>query len=401
MAGRNVLAVMPTGSGKSLCYQVPALALGGLTIVVSPLVSLMQDQVKALKAVGVRAETINATLTRSENISIWRRVEMGQVELLYLAPERLMATQMITALREMEVRLIAVDEAHCISHWGQSFRPEYDALQNLRHEFPGLPIGAFTATANAATRADITKKLLGGVADEYVAGFDRPNIHLAVEAKLQSANQILDFLGQHSEECGIIYSLSRKSTEEWAEFLLAKGYRALPYHAGLSAEERLQNQNIFMAKPGVIICATIAFGMGIDKPNVRFVVHADMPSSLDSYYQEIGRAGRDGKPAFAIMYFGWKDLRVRRQFIDEVDHVEIQRQREHQRLDALVTYCQVASCRRKALLVYFGETVEACGNCDVCNDLGTKIWQTQALNSVRKFAAFFPFSLRRRTKKNR
>ena len=368
MAGRNVLAVMPTGSGKSLCYQVPALAMGGLAVVVSPLVALMQDQVAALKLAGVEAETINSSASREDNVEIWRRVAAGIVKILYLAPERLMTAQMISALKKLDVRLIAVDEAHCISQWGASFRPEYDALQNIAQEFPGVPIGAFTATADQSTRQDIVKKMFGGKADEYVAGFDRPNIQLGVAPKNETKKQILEFLGDHKEESGIIYSLSRKSTEEWAAYLKTQGFKAIAYHAGMSPDARADNQNTFMTEPAIIVCATIAFGMGIDKPDVRFVIHADLPSSLDAYYQEIGRAGRDGEPAHAQMFYGQQDIMMRRRFIDDEDSGEDRRKRELQRLDSLVAYADANGCRRQVLLTYFGEDAEPCGNCDMCLD---------------------------------
>ena len=368
MAGRNVLAVMPTGSGKSLCYQVPALAMGGLAVVVSPLVALMQDQVAALKLAGVEAETINSSASREDNVEIWRRVAAGIVKILYLAPERLMTAQMISALKKLDVRMIAVDEAHCISQWGASFRPEYDALQNIAREFPGVPIGAFTATADQSTRQEIVNKMFGGKADEYVAGFDRPNIQLGVAPKNDTKNQIIEFLEDHKNESGIIYSLSRKSTEEWAVFLKSKKFRAIAYHAGMTPEARSDNQNTFMTEPAVIVCATIAFGMGIDKPDVRFVIHADLPSSLDAYYQEIGRAGRDGEPAHAQMFYGQQDIMMRRRFIDDEGSGEERRKRELQRLDSLVAFADAPSCRRQALLSYFGEESQPCGNCDVCLD---------------------------------
>ncbi|MFN4143035.1 DNA helicase RecQ [Aestuariivirga sp.] len=368
LGGRNVLAVMPTGSGKSLCYQVPALARGGLAVVVSPLVALMQDQVAALKLAGVAAETINSAASREENVAIWRKVAAGEVRLLYLSPERLMTERMIAALSRLDVRLIAIDEAHCISQWGPSFRPEYDMLQSLRQAFPGVPMGAFTATADEATRRDIVAKIFGGRADIYVAGFDRPNISLAVAPKSNAKQQLLDFLEGREGQSGILYALSRKSTEEWAGFLAGKGFRAIAYHAGMSAEERAEAQSLFMTEKGVIVCATIAFGMGIDKPDVRFVFHADLPSSLDAYYQEIGRAGRDGAPADAKMVYGLGDIQMRRRFIDQEDGGEERRRREHKRLDALVAYCEAPECRRQNLLLYFGEESGPCGNCDVCLD---------------------------------
>lgn len=389
VAGRNVLAVMPTGSGKSLCYQVPALTRGGLAIVVSPLVALMQDQVAALKLAGVAAETINSSASREENVAIWRRVAAGDVRLLYLSPERLMTERMIGALSRLDVQLVAIDEAHCISQWGPSFRPEYDMLQKLRDAFPGVPIGAFTATADEATRRDIMSKLFGGVAELYVSGFDRPNIQLAVAPKANAKQQLLDFLDGRAGQSGIVYALSRKSTEEWAGFLVSKGFRAISYHAGMGADERAEAQSLFMTERGVIVCATIAFGMGIDKPDVRFVFHADLPSSLDAYYQEIGRAGRDGHPADARMVFGLSDIQMRRRFIDQEDGGDERRRREHKRLDALVAYCEAPECRRQNLLYYFGEQSEPCGNCDVCLDPvhlvdGTReaLWVIDAVTST-------------------
>ena len=366
LGGRNVLAVMPTGSGKSLCYQVPALLKDGLTIIVSPLVALMQDQVAALKLAGVAAETINSSASRETNVAIWRRVAAGEVRLLYLSPERLMTDRMVAALQKLDVTLIAIDEAHCISQWGASFRPEYDMLQTLKAAFAGRPIGAFTATADEATRRDIVNKIFGDNADVFVSGFDRPNIRLSVKPKSGANDQLLDFLAGHKGNSGIVYALSRKSTEELAAFLVSKGYRAVAYHAGMAAEDRTQAQDLFMAEAGVIVCATIAFGMGIDKPDVRFVFHADLPSSLDAYYQEIGRAGRDGEPAEAQMVFGLQDIRMRRRFIDQEEGGEDRRRREHKRLDALVAYCETPDCRRQNLLAYFGERADPCGNCDVC-----------------------------------
>jgi ATP-dependent DNA helicase RecQ len=373
MAGKHILAVMPTGAGKSLCFQVPALALGGLAVVVSPLVALMQDQVQALKLAGVAAETINSSQSRDENVDIWRRVAAGEVRLLYMAPERLMTERMLSALQKLPVSLIAIDEAHCISQWGASFRPEYDELQGLRRAFPKVPIGAFTATADEATRHDIVSKLFGGRAEVYVAGFDRPNIRLTVESRNNATKQLLNFLDGRKGESGIVYSLSRKSTEEWAAELKRNGYNAVAYHAGLSPERRAANQDTFMTESGVIVCATVAFGMGIDKPDVRFVFHADLPATMDAYYQEIGRAGRDGEPADAHMVFGIGDIQMRRRFIEDENAGEERKRRELRRLDALVAYCETTSCRRQSLLTYFGETFEPCGNCDMCLDPGATV----------------------------
>ncbi|HJW42429.1 MAG TPA: DNA helicase RecQ, partial [Rhizomicrobium sp.] len=388
LAGRNVLTVMPTGSGKSLCFQVPALVKSGLTLVVSPLVALMQDQVAALRLAGVAADTINSAQTREANVAAWRRAVAGETRLLYLAPERLMTERMLAALTRLDVRLIAIDEAHCISQWGPSFRPEYESLARLRHDFPGVPIAALTATADAATRADVCAKLFGGDAIEIVLGFDRPNIRLAVEPKRDGKVQLLRFLERHRGLSGIVYCLSRKKTETTAEMLVAHGIRALPYHAGMDKEAREANQNRFMTEPAVVMVATIAFGMGIDKSDVRFVFHADLPGSMEAYYQEIGRAGRDGEPAEAHMLFGLGDIRMRRMFIDQEEAGEDRRRREHQRLNTLIGFCEAASCRRQVLLGYFGETAEPCGNCDLCNEPGALVDATPlarlALEAVRQ-----------------
>ena len=367
-AGRNVLAVMPTGSGKSLCFQVPALAFGGLTVVVSPLVALMEDQVAALRLAGVAADTINSSRERADNVAAWRRVAAGETRLLYLAPERLMTERMLAALARLPVRLIAIDEAHCISQWGPAFRPEYEALTRLRPLFPEAPIIALTATADAVTRDDIADKLFAGNADVFVAGFDRPNINLAVAMKRDWKRQLLAFLQDHQGESGIIYCLSRRKTEETAALLCDHGVRALPYHAGMDSQARNANQDSFLSEPGVVMVATIAFGMGIDKPDVRFVFHTDLPGSVEAYYQEIGRAGRDGLPAEAQMLYGLDDIRMRRVFIEQEESGDERKRREHKRLDALVGYCEAPQCRRRALLAYFGEQIEPCGNCDMCQN---------------------------------
>ena len=367
LAGESVLAVMPTGSGKSLCYQVPALVKGGLTIVVSPLVALMKDQVAALKLAGVSAETINSSREPQENWETWQRVVSGDLNLLYLAPERLMTAQTLDALEQLSVSLIAVDEAHCISQWGPSFRPEYADLARLRELFPGVPIAALTATADALTRRDIAEKLFGGDAKTVVLGFDRPNIALAVSPKRQWKRQLLDFVSGREGESGIVYCLSRKKTESTAAYLTENGFRALPYHASLDKSDRDAHQDAFMSEPGLIIVATIAFGMGVDKSDVRFVFHTDLPGNIEAYYQEIGRAGRDGAPAAAQMLYGLDDLRIRRSFIEEdAGDNDERRRREHKRLDALIGYCEAPTCRRQTLLDYFGETSEPCGNCDLC-----------------------------------
>ncbi|MBZ9855443.1 DNA helicase RecQ [Mesorhizobium sp. CA13] len=368
LGGRHVLAVMPTGAGKSLCYQVPALVLGGLTIVVSPLVALMQDQVAALRLAGVAADTINSSLEREANVAAWRRVASGQTRLLYLAPERLMTERMLDALARLDVSLIAIDEAHCISQWGPAFRREYEDLSRLRSIFPQVPIIALTATADEATRTDIEARLFAGRAETLVLGFDRPNIKLALEAKQDSKRQLLRFVGRHAGKSGIVYCLSRKKTEEMAAFLEKNGVTALAYHAGMSKEAREANQNAFMTLSGVVMVATIAFGMGIDKPDVAYVFHTDLPGSLEAYYQEIGRAGRDGRAAEAHMLYGPGDIRMRRLFIDDEESSPEHKRRGHRRLDTLIGYCETAQCRRQVLLGYFGEEAEPCGNCDNCLD---------------------------------
>ena len=366
LEGRHVLTVMPTGSGKSLCFQVPALVLGGLTIVVSPLVALMQDQVAALRLAGVAAESINSSRHRDDNVMAWKRAASGQTRLLYMAPERLMTDRMLAALAKLPVSLIAIDEAHCISQWGPAFRPEYEALSRLRDVFPGVPVAALTATADEVTRADIAQRLFGGKVETLVLGFDRPNIKLTVEPKHDWKRQLLGFVKGHAGKSGIVYCLSRKKTEEAAEFLTGNGIRARAYHAGMDKDGREMNQNAFMTEPGLVMVATIAFGMGIDKSDVRFVFHADLPGSLEAYYQEIGRAGRDGAAAEAHMLFGLGDIRMRRMFIDQEDAGDERKRREHQRLDALLGYCEAPTCRRQILLGYFGESSEPCGNCDIC-----------------------------------
>jgi ATP-dependent DNA helicase RecQ len=366
LGGRHVLSVMPTGSGKSLCFQVPALVLGGLTIVVSPLVALMQDQVAALRLAGVAADTINSSRLREENVAAWRRAASGETRLLYLSPERLMTGPMLAALGKLPVSLIAIDEAHCISQWGPAFRPDYETLSRLREMFHGVPIMALTATADETTRADIASRLFGGAVEQIVLGFDRPNITLTVAAKQDWKKQLLSFVKARGDQSGIVYCLSRKKTEEVAALLISQNIKALAYHAGMSKEARDANQNAFMTEPCTVMAATIAFGMGIDKSDVRYVFHADLPASLESYYQEIGRAGRDGEPAQAHMLFGQGDIRMRRMFIDQEDASDDRKRREHQRLAAFVGYCETSSCRRRILLGYFGEAAEPCGNCDVC-----------------------------------
>ncbi|HEX2258110.1 MAG TPA: DNA helicase RecQ, partial [Afifellaceae bacterium] len=391
----HTLAVMPTGSGKSLCFQVAALARPGLTIVVSPLVALMDNQVAALELAGVAAVAIHSGRPRAENVATWHRVKAGEVTLLYMSPERLMTGPMLRALAALPVALFVVDEAHCISQWGHSFRPEYRALERLRSLFPGVTIGAFTATADAVTRDDIVERLFGGPARLHVAGFDRPNIRLAVEPRDGIRRQLQAFVAERAGQCGIVYCLSRQGTEDMAAMLADAGHKALAYHAGLEAGDRASKLERFVTEPGIVMVATIAFGMGIDKPDVRYVAHANLPATIEAYYQEIGRAGRDGASAEARLFFGLGDIRTRRMFIEESDAAEEVKRVERRRLDALVAYCEAVECRRVALLAYFGEEIAPCGNCDVCLSpptlvdgtvLGQKILST-VLRTGQRFGA--------------
>ena len=366
--GCNTLVVIPTGAGKSLCYQIPPLLLDRLAIVVSPLVALMDDQVAALRANGVTAGCIHSGLPREEQVANWRAVASGDCRLLYMSPERLMTGRMLDALERLQPAFFVVDEAHCISKWGASFRPEYEQLTALKDRFPAATIAAFTATADRATREDIAHKLFGGNGKTIVHGFDRPNLSLAVATKTKWKDQLLAFLADKRESSGIVYCLSRKSTGEVADFLNASGFRALAYHAGQDAATRSANQNLFMTEQAVVMVATIAFGMGIDKPDIRYVCHLNLPGSLEAYYQEIGRAGRDGEPAETLLLYDLQDIRQRRMFIDQEETGEEHRMREHKRLDALLAYCEAPGCRRTALLSYFDEAIGACGNCDNCLD---------------------------------
>ena len=368
MAGQPVLAVMPTGAGKSLCYQIPALLSDRRSIIVSPLTALMDDQVIALEGLSVPAVRIHSGRDRQENVAAWRAFQSGNCRLLYLSPEQLMTENMLASLRAMDIGMFIVDEAHCISKWGVSFRPEYERLGQLQHHFPNAVIAGFTATADAATRRDIAAKLTSGKAEIIVQGFDRPNLFLQVQPKLNWKSQLLDFVRQHEGQNGSVYCLSRKKTEEAEAFLRGHGLNALAYHAGMDAGERRDRQNRFMTEDGLIMAATIAFGMGIDKPDIRFVMHASLPSSMEAYYQEIGRAGRDGLPSDTLMLYGLDDMRLRRQFIDDDGADDDHKFREQKRLDSLIAYCEVSGCRRQALLQYFDENTAPCGHCDNCRN---------------------------------
>jgi ATP-dependent DNA helicase RecQ len=366
--GRDVLAVMPTGSGKSLCYQLPALVRDGLTIVVSPLIALMRNQVAQLRGYGVAAAALNSANEASENRSVLDQIARGDLRLVYIAPERLVKTETLALLKRARIGLLAVDEAHCISQWGHDFRPEYAALGTVQAELGAVQTVAFTATADAATRSDILGKLFSREPAVFVHGFDRPNLRLAMQAKAGGRKQVADFIKGRPGQSGIVYCSSRRKTEELAQFLRASGVKALPYHAGMEAGARSRHQDVFLQEDGVVMVATVAFGMGIDKPDVRFVLHADMPANIESYYQEIGRAGRDGLPADTLTLYGMGDIRLRRLQIDETDASDEQKRVDRQRLNALVSLCESPRCRRQTLLAYFGETVEPCGNCDFCCD---------------------------------
>jgi len=366
--GRDVLAVMPTGSGKSLCYQLPALVRDGLTVVVSPLIALMRNQVAQLTADGVAAASLNSANDPTENRSILDRLARGELRLVYVAPERLIKTDTLDLLKRAKVAMLAVDEAHCISQWGHDFRPEYAALGAVQAELGGVQTVAFTATADAATRSDILEKLFSRPPALFVHGFDRPNLRLAMRAKAGGRKQVADFVAGHRGQSGIIYCASRRKTEELAEYLGQNGVNALSYHAGMESTARSRNQDAFLQEDGVVIVATVAFGMGIDKPDVRFVLHADMPANIESYYQEIGRAGRDGLPADTLTLYAMGDIRLRRLQIDESEASDEQKRVDRQRLNALVSLCESPRCRRQTLLAYFGETAKPCGNCDFCCD---------------------------------
>src|SRR5258705_7956628 len=371
--GGDALVLMPTGGGKSLCYQLPALLREGTAVVVSPLIALMQDQVAALKQLGVRAAFLNSTLDAQEAAAVKRALRVGELDLLYVAPERLVMDSMLETLSEMyegsRLALFAIDEAHCVSQWGHDFRPEYLQLSLLHERFPGVPRIALTATADPQTRTEIIRRLQLEDARVFISSFDRPNIRYAIVDKNEAREQLLRFIEEeHAGEAGIVYCLSRKKVDETAAWLAGHGVRALPYHAGMDAAERAAHQERFQREDGVVIVATIAFGMGIDKPDVRFVAHLDLPKSIEGYYQETGRAGRDGLPADAWMTYGLGDVVQLRRMIEESEAGEAQKRIQASKLDAMLGLCETAECRRVRLLTYFGEAAMPCGNCDTCLD---------------------------------
>jgi len=368
VAGGDALVLMPTGGGKSLCYQIPALCREGVAIVVSPLIALMRDQVLALRQLGVRAACLNSAVPYGEQVEIERQMRASEIDIVYVAPERLMTDAFLTQLERCPLALFAIDEAHCVSQWGHDFRPEYLQLATLHERFPAVPRVALTATADGPTRAEIVDKLNLGGGRQFISGFDRPNIRYRVALKNGSApQQLLRFIREeHSGQAGVVYRLSRANVEETAEMLRAGGVDALPYHAGLDRSLRERNQDRFLKDEAVVMVATIAFGMGIDKPDVRFVAHLDLPKSIEAYYQETGRAGRDGLPSDAWMLYGMQDAARHRQMIDESDSAPEKKRLDHRKLDALLGYCETARCRRQVLLDYFHDHCEPCGNCDTC-----------------------------------
>jgi ATP-dependent DNA helicase RecQ len=365
--GGDALVLMPTGSGKSLCYQIPAILRAGVGVVVSPLIALMQDQVAALEELGVRAAFLNSTLSAAEANDVERLMRAGELDLVYIAPERLLTDRCLRLLDETPLALFAIDEAHCVSQWGHDFRPEYIQLSVLHERFPDVPRVALTATADDETRAEILTRLALTEARVFVSSFDRPNIRYRIVEKDTARQQLLRFIrSEHPGDAGIVYCLSRAKVEETAEFLEEQGIKALPYHAGMDAAKRAKHQARFTREDGIVMCATIAFGMGIDKPDVRFVAHLDLPKSVEGYYQETGRAGRDGQPANAWMAYGLQDVVQLRRMIDESEADASYKRVQTAKLDAMLGLCETTGCRRMRLLQYFGEPAAPCGNCDTC-----------------------------------
>ena len=367
ISGGDAIVLMPTGGGKSVCYQVPALVREGTGLVVSPLIALMQDQVDALRANGVAAAYLNSTQSPTERAEVERAYIAGELDLIYVAPERLSNEGTRALLKRGSLSVIAIDEAHCVSQWGHDFRPDYLALGDLGELFPGVPRVALTATATRETHREITERLRLGSAKHFVSSFDRPNIQYRIEAKTEVRKQLLQFIrSQPAGSAGIVYALSRKSVEQIAHFLAQQGIDAIPYHAGLPVEVRAAHQARFLREDGVVVVATIAFGMGIDKPDVRFVAHVDLPKSVEGYYQETGRAGRDGEPSIAWMAYGLGDVVQQRRMIQQGGGDRALQTRQNQHLDAMLALCETVACRRQNLLEYFGQHSEPCGNCDTC-----------------------------------
>ncbi|WP_416422985.1 DNA helicase RecQ [Pseudomonas sp. App30] len=386
-SGGDALVLMPTGGGKSLCFQVPALLRPGLAVVVSPLIALMDDQVATLEELGVAAASLNSTLSAEQQRDLAARIRRGEVKMLYLAPERLVQPRMLDFLRNLDIALFAIDEAHCVSQWGHDFRPEYLQLGQLAELFPNVPRIALTATADKRTREEIVNRLHLQDAERFLSSFDRPNIFYRIVPKENPRKQLMTFLAERRSDAGIVYCLSRKKVDETAAFLCEQGFPALSYHAGLPSDVRAANQKRFLNEEGLIMVATIAFGMGIDKPNVRFVAHMDLPKSLEAYYQETGRGGRDGLPADAWMAYGLQDVLMLKQMLQNSEGDERHKRVEQHKLDAMLALCEETRCRRQALLAYFDEDMPtACGHCDNCID-GVQTWDAteparQALSAV-------------------
>jgi ATP-dependent DNA helicase RecQ len=365
--GGDALVLMPTGGGKSLCYQIPSMIRDGVGIVISPLIALMQDQVDALLQIGVKAAFLNSSLDANEARKVEQQLRNAELDLLYVAPERLLTPRFLDLLSQSKIALFAIDEAHCVSQWGHDFRLEYRELTILHERFPSVPRIALTATADAPTRREIIERLSLANAKQFVSSFDRPNIRYAITQKTDAKKQLLEFLADHRGDAGIVYCLSRKKVEATADWLCGRGFNALPYHAGLDASTRATHQKRFLREEGVVIVATIAFGMGIDKPDVRFVAHLDLPKSVESYYQETGRGGRDGLPADAWLAYGLSDVVSLSQMIENSEAPQERKRLEKQKLDALLGFCETIQCRRQTLLHYFGENYKSvCGNCDNC-----------------------------------
>jgi ATP-dependent DNA helicase RecQ len=365
--GRDSLILMPTGGGKSLCYQIPGVVRDGMAIVVSPLIALMQDQVGALQQLGLRAAYLNSTLSREQHNEVMRAIHDGNLDLLYVAPERLLQESTLQRLMSIEISLIAIDEAHCVSQWGHDFRADYLGLHVLAHAFPNVPRIALTATADERTREEIVARLALHEPQVFVSSFDRPNIRYIVQEKGEAKAQLIKFLQDYRGKAGIVYCMSRNRVDGIAAWLEGRGVNALPYHAGMDTQQRADNQRRFLREEGVVMVATIAFGMGIDKPDVRFVAHLDLPKSLEAYYQETGRAGRDGQPSDAWMVYGLQDVVRIAKMVNDSNADEQHKRIERGKIDSLLGWCEATTCRRRSLLEYFGESVQnACGNCDVC-----------------------------------
>jgi len=402
--GGDALVLMPTGGGKSVCYQIPALLRPGLTVVISPLIALMQNQVAQLQGFGVAAAALNSGIDADSAREVYYRIRQGTLKLLYVSPERLLMDGMVSFLSEVGISLIAIDEAHCVSQWGHDFRPEYQKLSALAELFPDTPRLALTATADERTRSEIAEVLSLQAAPLFVSSFDRPNLRLSVVEKIDPTRQLLRFLSAHPGESGIVYALSRKRVDELSAKLNEAGVRALPYHAGLDIQQRSQNQALFLSDEKIVMVATIAFGMGIDKPDVRFVAHVDLPKSMEGYYQEIGRAGRDGGAAYAWMCYGLADLVQLKRFIEESTAAEARKRYERSQLDALLAYAESAGCRRVPLLQHFGQHFQApCGNCDRCINPVQQIDATEAARQMlsaihrtgQKFGAIYVIAVLR------